>query len=542
MSTEIAGGRPTGPFKSSMRHRNLDTMHPTRTSPTGPSPYTRHIATFLPLAKLAAWISAVLLLPGIAVGAEPPSEAPAPRALRIALHQGLESADPHASWSYATESVFSSVYDRLVELDDDGIARPGLAEDWQLLNPFHYRFQLRKDVRFHDGTPLTSADVVASLERLQARNSSPLRSRLASVDGIRAVDPWTVDLTLSAKDPLMLKKLAFVAVVPRDAPTTIEHPVGTGPYRWVKQEGTRIHLERVEETHHPKPLEPTVEIWTAVPENERVELLLSGEIDLSEMRSGAIEALEKDPRLWIYSKITPAVFYLGFNFDGLFAHSGLRKAVDLAIDRRAIVDEIFAHYARPAANLAGPGSAGHDATLTPTRRDLERARALVRDAFEGRPARIRLAGGRADFQRAIADQLTEAGFEVEVRTEKWVDLQKTLRSSAYDLYLIGWGNNIKDLCDVCEHLVHTPDQSSGLGGTNYGGSSDGLTDQWISECMTTYEPKRRQELMGLLSSRIAEQSLVVPVAWQMTLYAGLRKLHFEPRVDGKIVPAKVFRE
>ena len=150
--------------------------------------------------------------------------------------------DPHLHNESLTSAVLANVYDGLTELDHDFGVRAALAAGWSNPDEKTWVFRIRPAVAFHDGRPLTAGDVVFSLERARHHPESGLASYLVEVESVREIDPLTVEVRTRRPFAPLLAKLTPVYIVPRGAPSRIEDPVGTGPYRLVQSGGEFVRM------------------------------------------------------------------------------------------------------------------------------------------------------------------------------------------------------------------------------------------------------------------------------------------------------------
>ena len=149
-----------------------------------------------------------------------------------------DQLDPHTTSSSFAFTVLENVYDTLVQPGDDLTPEPALAESWEVSDDLlTWTFTLREGVTFHDGTPLTSADVVASYERIAAEGANAFR--LGAVEGYAAPDDRTVVLELNRPAPNLLdqigsfKGMAIAPAADLEAGTLQDQPNGTGPFSFV---------------------------------------------------------------------------------------------------------------------------------------------------------------------------------------------------------------------------------------------------------------------------------------------------------------------
>jgi peptide/nickel transport system substrate-binding protein len=220
------------------------------------------------------------------------------------------SLDPHHKNEAVTWSVLSNFYDGLVRFSAELKLEPALAESWEQLDATHWKFHLRKNVRFRRGEPFSAADVVASFERARSDPQSGIRHHLLGVTRMTAVDALTLVVETDGPSPTLLNRLVFLPVVAAsDAKLReITEPNGTGPYRLVRHDDPDSLL-----------LEGWAG-WRGMPEIRRVKFVfatdghalfqrfLAGEIDvlrqvpedrLGDLRDSTHVRAEPQPRLAI---------------------------------------------------------------------------------------------------------------------------------------------------------------------------------------------------------------------------------------------------
>src|SRR5439155_295230 len=157
--------------------------------------------------------------------------------------------DPRLANDTTARRVIEQVYDGLIELDPQLRPQPALAESWTQMSPTVWVFKLRKNVRFHDGTSLTAADVVFTYTTiLDPALRAPLRGLYTPISRVEATDDETVRFTLTAPYAPLLKYadmgIVSKAAVDRLGADYATHPLGTGPYKFVSwQRNSRIVLE-----------------------------------------------------------------------------------------------------------------------------------------------------------------------------------------------------------------------------------------------------------------------------------------------------------
>ncbi|MFN6955692.1 MAG: ABC transporter substrate-binding protein, partial [Acetobacteraceae bacterium] len=142
---------------------------------------------------------AALLLASTALGASA-------NTFRWANDGDVNSMDPYARNETFLLSFMANIYEPLVRRDRNLRVEPALAVRWENPNPTTWRFHIRPNVRFTDGTPLTGDDVVFSIERARAQGSN-IQAYFASVAEVRLVDPMTVDVITRQPNPIFLEEI-----------------------------------------------------------------------------------------------------------------------------------------------------------------------------------------------------------------------------------------------------------------------------------------------------------------------------------------------
>ncbi|WP_249680963.1 ABC transporter substrate-binding protein [Roseococcus pinisoli] len=295
--------------------------------------------------------------------------------------------DPHRSTALAGGEVVSMMSDTLVNMDFDmRTVQPGLAERWEVSpDGKTYTFHLRRDVTFCDGKPLTSDDVVFSINRWIGRTTprvaSPVAWRAGNVKEVRAVDPYTVEYELNEPFGELLPQLSqfFGSILDR---ATVERLGdnfgvqgfnGTGPFCWSSwTPRTEMVL-----TRHPNYRwgPPSLEnrgpahveriVWRVIPEAAaRVAALQAGQADITQYIPEAFWAtLRRVPTIRVATQ--PNYFwdaFMGFKVDQpVVSDPAIRRAAHMAVDRAGLVRAVWSGNAMPARNLINPNALDYDA-------------------------------------------------------------------------------------------------------------------------------------------------------------------------------------
>jgi len=468
-----------------------------------------------------------------------------PGALRIAYQREMISLDPHAHEDSMTEAVLGAVYEGLVCFERGLGVQPALAERWTTPDDTTWRFWLRRGVRFHDGRLVTVEDVLRSLEKARTDPASRVASYLAPVTSVVRVpdDPYAFEIITRGPVPLMLPRLAEIAIVPWDVDPS--RPTGTGPFRWMDGglDGP-VHLERWSGYWgDPAPVEE-VELLFVTETAEPRSLVEGGRVDVLPSVTEAELASWTLPEGWSVVRLeSDATYLLALNQRmPPFDDPRVRTAIDLAIDRTALCRTAFpAGSAVPARSLVPPGVFGYDDASVSPATDPEAARRLLRDAGVAPGSRVTLEHGGAD--PAVLDFLVESfgevGLELEPIGLEYRTLLERSDTGVSPMYVFGWNFDYADSSGFLDAMVHAPDPSARLGLLNGTGFADPTVDRWIEEAAVgTSTGERLQRLRWALAA-VLEARPYLPLYHRSRLALVRDGLEIDPRIDSMARPQEI---
>jgi len=371
----------------------------------------------------------------------------------LTLGIGLEPPhlDPTAGAAAAIdEVVYANVFEGLTRIGPDGAVLPALASSWTVSEDgLTYRFTLRDGVTFHDGTDFDSADVLFTLNRAMAEDSTNAQKGLFEpIASVEAPDAKTVVITLKRPTGHFLFNLGWgdaVIVAPESAENNKSKPVGTGPFsfkRWAK--GAEIRLSRNESYWGPKAQLASVSFKIMPDAAASAAALMSGDIDVFP-NFGAPELLEQfraDPRFNVVVGTTEGETILSMNH----AHKALsdirvRRAISHAIDRQAIIDGAMFGSGTPIGSHFAPHHPAYVDLTGMYPHDPAKARALLAEAGYGDGLKLSLTLPPTSYARrggeVIASQLAAVGIETEIIPVEWAQwLKQVFKSTDYDLTIV----------------------------------------------------------------------------------------------------------
>jgi len=459
-----------------------------------------------------AWIFplAILLAPGCA----PPEE----RELRVAYPYEIVTMDPHAHADVVTQSVQSAVYEGLVHCEHGLPVHPWLADRWTTPDETTWQIHIRDGVFFHDGSPLTPADVVASIAR--ARSSKNVGHQLDEIDRVRVLTgaEGMIEITTNRPAPLLLTRLSSVAIVPRSFDPFI--PVGTGPYEWrLGSIQGPILLRRWDDYwgHAAHFAELSIQF---VSDTDRLgELLHQNKLDV--VTSVTVSYVrDHEPHAAWRVVASPAVTttYLALNVSKPPLNDiRVRRAIDLAIDRGSLVASVFPEgTAERARSIVPPEVFGFSPDHRRGDADPVRARELMTSAgvTPGTTLRVDYAERYEELIGPLADLVNDVGFEVETKAHRHDAFYRNIDEASSQAYLFSWTYRVADASPFLDSIAHSRDPLRGLGAFNGAAFSDPILDQLVEEAghepRTDLRLQRLQEALTVLDESFVFLPLLRP--------------------------------
>jgi peptide/nickel transport system substrate-binding protein len=343
------------------------------------------------LLKGAAAVGAAAALPAAVPG---PARAQTTQKKELVVAQGgdISKFDPHFSTSSNDIRVSFNIFDNLTSRHPDGKLYPGLATEWKLQAQTTWAFKLRQGAKWHNGDPFTSADAKFSIERTYDPNAKTMvATALTTIDRIEAPDPYTLVVHTKKPDPLLPARLAFYGgqIVPKKYLEAVgpdafnAKPVGSGPVRfssWVKDD--KLVLEANPDYWGGRP-ELDRMIVRSIPETApRIAALLKGEVDIiTQLPPDQAERVIGNASTRVVGALYAGLYVLAVNSKRPPLDNPLvKQALSLAIDRPAIVKELWRGRGIVPSGPIAKGDNHFDASLPPLAYNPSQARELLKKA------------------------------------------------------------------------------------------------------------------------------------------------------------------
>jgi peptide/nickel transport system substrate-binding protein len=447
----------------------------------------------------------------------------------VVLGLGSEPDSLNPVLGYAPDGG-SLLYDGLVRRTPDLKLLPALAEAVPEAKGTAVTFTLRQGVTFHDGRPLTSADVAYTYrELLKSANNSTIRGDYAAIEKVEAPDARTVVFRLKYPYAPILQR-ATLGIVP-DGSDLKGDPVGTGPYAFVSwTKGDKITLKANDRYWGDRPAIKKLVLAYAADDNARATRMAAGEFTATELPPKAVARFRNQPGVKVYE--APSADYRGVMFpleQPVTGDLAIRKALNLAVDRAAMVSTILAGSGEPAFGPIAPGTDWHnpavDGAAAPDRdkavQTLEaagwKAGADGIRAKGGTPARFTLmypAGDslRKELALAAASDAKRIGIDVELTGLDWDAIYPRM---AKDALIMGWGSPY-DPDYTNYELFHS--SFIGQGSFNPGHYKVPEVDKLLDTGRQTSDPAARKKVYDEVQKRISDDQVWVYLVYLKHTY------------------------
>lgn len=482
---------------------------------------------------------------------------PRPRDVRVGFNQDALTLDPANHRNRETETIIRNIHDGLVTRDPAMKVVAEIAESWRAIDPRTYEFRLRPNIKFHSGDPLSAEDIAFTFNRLvkdgaMGGQTSPRKSLLGPLEESVVVDPLTVRMRLASPWPILLPLLPVQEVVNRRQVERVGQegmqtkPDGCGPFKLAEwRRGEAIILDRFADyyggaTAIPPagPAQVDRVIFRIIPENSaRVAALLAGEVDIiNELPASAMRQVEASPAVRVAKVNGTRTFFVAMNLaKPPFTDLRVRRALNHALDKAAIISRILAGTATPLRGVMSPDAFAFNADLPEYAHDLARARALLAEAgvAEGTELVIDTQAALKEQAEAIAALLSRTGLKV--RAQVWEGAvigpiwQNAERRRERDMYLTSWGNATLDPSDI---MVPTL-RSGGRG--NAAGFSNTEVDQLLDEGETELDQDKRAAMYRRAQAIVTDQAPWIFLWLPQDIYGISRRIAgWQPQADSRI--------
>ena len=503
------------------------------------------------------------------------------QSLKIALSAEPTAADPHYHKMTANDALSAHIYGTLVARDADMKLVPGLATSWKTTDDLTWEFKLRDAVKFSNGQPFTSKDVLFTIcrtlnnETNVSASYTELSKRIADV---QMPDAHTVIIKTREPFPLMPAEMArnlpivWNGIVehgklnfdPKKGcgvtgawPTVadfnnLKDTIGTGPYllkSYVK--GSGIELARNDSYWGPKPYWKEVKFVPVPNAGPRLTGLLSGDFDVIENPAARdLPRIKENPKFGFIATPSsrliffqpdigrnPSPFVKAPNGANPLQDVRVRRAISMAIDRKAITTRIMDGMATPAYQYMPDGMFGALPRAPEIKYDAEGAKKLLAEAGYPNGFEITLSSTNdryindSQVTQAVAQYLSRVGIKatVDALTASIYFSRRAKRDFSFSMG--GWPSETGEASALFQLWVASLDAPNSLGTSNYGGFANADFDKVYKEAAVTVDPARRKKLLQQATQIALDNVPLIPLHFESTIWAFRKGLAYEGRRD-----------
>ena len=459
--------------------------------------------------------------------------------LRVGLAEDPDVLDPSLARSFVGRVVFAGLCDKLLDIDEKLAIQPQLATSYEWsADSKALTLKLRPGVTFHDGEKFDAAAVKFNIERHKTLPGSNRRGELALVASVDVIDAATVRLNLSAPFSPLLAQLADRAgmmVSPKAAQAAGDKfgakPVCSGPFRFVERVAQdRIVLERFPTYWNKDAIHFDKVIYTPIPDaTVRLANLKSGQLDFAErVASSDMAKIEADKRLKV-SRITE-IGYQGITINvgkseqakknPLGRDARVREAFELSLDRQGLAQVVMDNEATVGNQWVSPRDSFYAKNVPVPKRDIARAKALLKEAGVPNPSFTLVTPTTSDAQRlalVVQAMTREAGFDVKIQAVEFATSLNMADKGDFDAYVLAWSGR----ADPDGNLFSFHGCKQPL---NYAGYCDPETDKLLAQSRESRDPAARTKVFEQIAARIGKERPIVYLYHRNWLWAYNAKL------------------
>ena len=470
----------------------------------------------------------------------------------LTIAQGVDATtlDPVNHQETPTGNVTSNIFDNFYRRLPDGSYQPWLGTA-KALDDLNWELTVKPGIRFHDGEELTAEVIKFNFDRL-LDPKKPLKysTYFKPIDRVEVTGRYTLKIHTKKPFPLFLTRLTYFWVVPKKyieekgAGYFANHPVGTGPYKfvkWVKDQ--EIDLVANPDYWAGKPKVPRV-VFRPIPEaSSRVAELLTGGVDI--ITNLAPEAVPTVNGSGVAeARSVPSIRNIFVVLDvkgrGPLHDPKVRLALNYAIDKEAIVKHVLGGFGVPVGCPLNPYIFGYDKDLCkPFPYDPEKAKQLLAEAGypNGFSFTMSAPSGRYLNDRQVAEaivgQLKKVGVKVDLRIKEWSTYVKQIlnRKLDTDAWMIGWGNAQFDADNTLFTLLYGGTAKGGPPQSKFSYWRDPEFDRYVLQAQQIVDQNRRKELYRKALKRVRAGAPWIFLHQQKDIYGVAKRVKWQPRPD-----------
>lgn len=370
--------------------------------------------------------------------------------IKVRVNNDPDFLDPHLATASISYQMILNMFEGLFAPETDGSLKPAVAESYELSDDgLTYTFNIRDNVKFHNGNPLTIEDIKYTFERLMGTNNNePISSNFNNVKSLETPDEDTFVITLTEPNSNFLYSLTALqsAIIPMDNEGKHnDHPIGTGPFKFVSYSpGANLTLEKNKDYWNEKlPYLDKVTFVFQADDQSSLMTLQANEIDLTSVPAHRIPEVENDFKLEYQQNNSSLI--ITFNQEKEpFNDVKVRQAINYAINKQDIIDSVYSGYATMLGSNMSPamGKFYLDGLQDVYDRDIEKAKELLAEAGYPNGFKTKISASShnvmyPNIAQVAVENLKEIGIDVEIEVIEWgIWLERIYRGRDYEMTTI----------------------------------------------------------------------------------------------------------
>jgi peptide/nickel transport system substrate-binding protein len=453
--------------------------------------------------------------------------------IRIYLSAKPRTLEPLKYQELAILQILCNIYEPLVEEDEFYNVKPVLAEFWEKIDSVTWVFYLRKNVKFHNGKPLTSKDVIYSIHYPRMLEYSEYRTYEVIIDTLWANSDTAVFIRTKTPYDFLINELSSIFIIPSGFKSS-DLPCGTGPYKFKATNDEFIILERWNHYWGPKPYFKRAYIYFSPDPERRVKEFLSGNADLIDYLP-----LEYSDSITKYGKLlyTPesATREIEFNTNKYpLNNSEFRRAISFAIDREGIVASYYKGLASPANQFFPYGVNEHNPSLPELPFNPSYAKSIFSRYPLSKPLVLDYSEVIKPLGELIVRQLQSCGLNITGNPLPSEEFWKKIKSGRSDMFLLALTFTSKYQYSALMSSFHTRVPNSSYGASNRTGYINPTVDSLIENIMFLDDPVKRNTLVYHVQDILLKDMPFCPIVFERQFYGVKRDLNWTPRRNRRI--------
>ena len=444
--------------------------------------------------------------------------------LVIAIDADVDTLHPSDFSTTVEMDVLNQIYDTLMYMNPDGTEepQPRIAESYEISDDgTEYTFHLRNDVTFHDGTPLTSADVKFSLEMYM--NSEYQGSQVTMLQSVETPDDYTVVCKLEgAYSPFLLGvcsvHIASQAYYEASPEEFVSNPVGSGPYKYTgRSKGSNITLEAYDGYYRGEA--PIKEVnFEVIPDQSTTAIALqTGEVNFATIESSTIAQLSANPNIEIAEVANSGFTYVSMNTEKEpFNDVKVRQAINYAINRENLVQVCYDGEAEVNSNICSKDRFGYSDDQFQYTYDPEKAKELLAEAGIETPydlGEMLVAEKYSNIATVLQSDLAAVGLNVTIAVKEFNSYIGDLTSGNYGI------TALEMTLDGDTQMLEMAFTSDYIGTANNARYSDATMDELFEKTRTETDTDARKELFDEILTKAQDEAIYAVIDNPLTLFA-----------------------